>query len=132
MDDRDTLDFLDLNVEKDLRGNQNYAQRRNFHRYNFFKDFHSVVHATWQYDCLNKGKIELISRFQVFGNHETIDVNGKDKKGTFDYFVNLITHIRNNMLPTELIFLFNSQDIITVSHAFLSQHLTPETHEKKT
>ena len=131
LDDRDTLDFLDPNLKKDSWGKQNYAERRNFHRYNFFKDFHSVVHATWQYDCLNKGKIELISRFQVFGNHETIDVNGKDKKGTFDYFVNLITHIRNNMLPTELIFLFNSQDIITVSHAFLSQHLTPETHEKK-
>ena len=65
LDDRDMLNFLDPEIIYDQ-----YFQRKNFLRYNFFKDFHHTVHAAWQLYCLYHDKPDLIKRWQVFGNHE--------------------------------------------------------------
>ncbi len=128
LDDRDMLNFLDPEIIYDQ-----YFQRTNFLRYNFFKDFHHTVHAAWQLYCLYHDKPDLIKRWQVFGNHETLNINqGQDKKNTCAVFVSMMSQIRRHILPTEIDFINEEKsEIISLSHAFGGRYGLTETHAHK-
>lgn len=101
-------------------------------RYNFFKDFHHTVYAAWQLYCLYHNQPDLIKRWQVFGNHETLEINQQDKKYTCGSFVLMMSNIRQYILPTEIDFINKEKrEIISLSHAFGARYGLPETHECK-
>jgi hypothetical protein len=137
LDDRDMLNFLDLEITYDQKkmsyDSEGYYQRTNFLRYNFFKDFHHTVYAAWQLYCLYHDQPKLITRWQVFGNHETLTINrDQDKKNTCSSFVFMMSQIRQYILPTEIDFINeDKKEIISLSHAFGARRGLVETHENK-
>lgn len=137
LDDRDMLNFLDPEITYDANkmsyDSKDYYQRTNFLCYNFFKDFHHTVHAAWQLYCLCHDKPDLIKRWQVFGNHQTLNINqGQDKKNTCAVFVSIMSQIRRHILTTEIDFINEEKfEIISLSHVFGGQYGLAETHANK-
>lgn len=96
-------------------------------------DFFSLVHAAYQLYCLNEGNPEDIIRFQVFGNHETEEINKLEDKKDYglDYFSEMVSFLRIIMLPTEINFFLKSNSTVVLRHAFFPQSLSPEIHKMK-
>ena len=120
-------------MDNELTGDKKeYGDRTNFLRYNFFKDFYHTVHAAYQLYCLHNNNIENITRFQVFGNHETENINKiTDKKQSCNYFSSIISSIRRYILPTELNLFLKNENICILRHGFFPQSMKKDLHCSK-
>ena len=131
---RSTWDLFVTNIDFE-KNEKNYLLENKVHEklYAIGVDFFSLVHAAYQLYCLHEGYTEDVIRFQVFGNHETEEINKfQDKKDYhLDYFSEMVSFLRIIMLPTEINFFLKDFSTVVLRHAFFPQSLSPEIHKMK-
>lgn len=131
---RSTWDLFVRSIDFE-KGKENHLIENKLHEklYSMGIDFFSLVHAAYQLYCLHEGYTEDVIRFQVFGNHETEEINKfQDKKDYhLDHFSEMISFLRIIMLPTEINFFLKDFSTVVLRHAFFPQSLSPEIHKMK-
>jgi hypothetical protein len=128
-------DFVLHGDFKNLSHDLQYLLVDNCHEkiYAMVLDFFSLIHAAYQLYCLSHGNFDDILRFQVFGNHETEEVNLTFDKINYnlDYFSKMVSFLRILILPTEMNLFLKDKVVAVLRHGFFTRYESPEIHQSK-